>query len=195
MHEGRTPENPEAAVKPQTWMFLLFALSTGTSCAAAAPAAFYGRIGGLGQGPQGGLQSGLEFGGGVDFDLSNAFALGGGVAHALDTRTGVDASCTSVEVHSRFRLGYGDVHPFVDMGVGLYSLHSDVPAVAQGLVDQRHNAPGVLAGLGLEVRSDGPWGVRAGATYHTFASEIAIEGGDMADYFALGVSLEYRLKK
>lgn len=182
-------------MKPQAWILLLFALSAGAPSAVAAPVAVYGRIGGLGQGPQGGLQSGLEFGGGVDFDLSNAFALGGGIAHALDTRTGIDASCTSFEAHGRFRLGYGDVHPYIDMGVGLYSLHSNVPAIAQGVVDERHDAPGVLAGLGLEVRSAGPWGVRAGATYHTFASEIAIEGGDMADYFALGVSLEYRLKK
>ena len=182
-------------MKLTTCCFLLLALSTGASFATAAPVAFYGRIGGLGQGPQGGLQSGLELGGGVDFDLSNAFALGGGIAHALDTRTGVDASCTSVEAHSRFRLGYGAVHPFIDMGVGLYSLHSDVPAVAGGSVDERHNAPGLLTGLGLEVRSAGPWGVRAGATYHTFASDAAVGGGELADYFAIAVSLEYRTGK
>ena len=181
-------------MKPQTWIFLLLGLATGAASAVAAPAALYGRIGGLGEGTQHTLKSGLEFGGGIDFDLSNAFALGGGVAHATDNRTGIDASCTSLEVHSRFRLGYGQVHPFLDMGAGLYSLHFDVPGSSSGVID-RHNAPGLLAGLGLEVRSAGPWGARAGATYHTFASEASLDGGNMGDYFAMGASLEYRVTK
>ena len=138
------------------------------------------RVGTAQEASQGTVQSGFEFGAVVERSTGGAFDLGLGLGLALDGSQdyGPFVSILSFEGHLRTSTARRPV--YLELGLGWYTL--DVIEVM---------GPGGFVGAGYEWHASSEMRVALGAAYHFFASEVSATGGEMEDYYAIGVTLRW----
>ena len=158
------------------------------------------RVGAVSEGQQHSLKHGIELGAGWDWHVSSPFAIGVGAGLARQgSETGYSeftAHFLSFEGHVRGTIGSARVRPLAELGLGYYLF--DVHTLWQPgtpSFDDDWKAPGVWLGIGAETRLAESLGARIGIAYHVIAGSIAIEGGNLEDYVASGVTLEYVLPR
>lgn len=187
---------PEAA-------WLVFALAAPASPAPAwaqARDAVYLRAGVVSEGPQHTFEKGLELGAGWERHTDLGFARGLGISFVRQADSeGFDefeATMLSVEGHVRWAIDRARLRPLVEMGLGGYRFdwHSrwqpGEPAYEGDWI-----APGGWLGLGAAVRLTAAVDARLGIAWHFIAQGIATDGGNMEDYFATGLTLEFALPR
>jgi len=143
---------------------------------------------------QGMLKSGAELGLTFDRVTGHAMDLGIGLAVAHDPGGGDfernRITIASLEAHARTSLAQR--HPYVEAGLGYYWItREETDPGSPALPD--HNAPGMFAGLGYEFRAAGAptFGVAIGLDYHLIFSDIALEGGDVGDYYTFTATVRW----
>lgn len=161
---------------------------------------FWLRVGAVSEGPQHSLRKGVEIGGGWDWHTSSALALGVGASLARQgSQFGYSefkARFLSFEGHVRGTIGDGPVRPLAELGLGYYLF--DIHALWQPgspALDDDWNAPGMWLGIGAEARLTENLAARLGVAYHLVAQGIQVEGGNLEDYFATGLTLEVALPR
>lgn len=152
--------------------------------------AIYVRAGALSEGPQHTIKGGLDLGAGFDWSVHDRYVLGLGLALARQSespRTGEEVSIVSFEGHSRWFVTAARVRPVLEFGLGYYWFH--IPST--GLIGERPDgsAPGAWLGLGAETGITRRLSARLGIAYHLIAQSITLEGGNLEDYFATGITL------
>lgn len=157
----------------------------------------YARIGAVSEGQQGTFRNGIELGGGVDVHLSPNAALGLGFGYARQGHANLyrefESTSFSLEAHARRFFMESRVRPLAEIGLSYHRFqHHSQYSLAESPYDVRWNAPGAWLGAGAEARLTPTTALRLGIAYHFIAQSIAERGGNAEDYFASGLSVEFR---
>lgn len=181
-------------------VFVACALAGGGSARAEEPDdgdVLYARVGLVSEGMQGTLAHGLELGGGWDVPLGANFFVGLGASFARQRdRSGfadLQERFLSFDVHARGQIGHAAVRPFFEVGLGYYRYDAHFRYPARLPVDRAWGAPGGSLGIGTQVRLGHAFRARIGVAHHLIVQSTAYNGGNLEDYFASGLTLEYVL--